>query len=117
MTYRPGTHIIASLQSDVTELLSKHASIKECVDKLILQFELQKLGEVYFDFPIGGYTAVVCLSESHISIHTWPEHKLVNLDIYLSNFHRSNDSTVEKIYMAFIEFFDATVSQKQVITR
>jgi S-adenosylmethionine decarboxylase len=117
MTYRPGTHIIASLQSASEELLSRHAKIRVCIDGLIRQFELQKLGEVYYDFPTGGYTAVICLSESHISIHTWPEHSLVNIDIYLSNFQRNNDGTVENIYSVFIDFFDAIVNQKQTIIR
>lgn len=117
MTYQPGTHIIASLRSSSATLLTGHMAVKECIDTLIQQFELKKLGEVYYDFPSGGYTAVICLSESHISIHTWPEHSLVNLDIYLSNFQRNNDGTVENIYAAFLHFFGATADQKQLIIR
>lgn len=117
MAYQPGTHIIASLESTVSELLTAYTPVKLCIDDFVIQFGLTKLGEVYHDFPTGGYTAVVCLSESHISIHTWPEHNLVNVDIYLSNFQRNNDGTVENIFLAFIDFFSAGVIQKQVIIR
>jgi S-adenosylmethionine decarboxylase len=87
------------------------------MDDLVQRYQLQKLGEVYHDFVPGGFTAVVCLSESHISIHTWPEHGLVNLDIYLSNFQRNNDGTVSGIYQSLKEYFQASVCKEQIITR
>ncbi|MDF2441595.1 MAG: S-adenosylmethionine decarboxylase, partial [Abditibacteriota bacterium] len=33
-------------------------------------------------FPGGGLTAFVMLSESHIAIHTYPEHGYLALDIF-----------------------------------
>lgn len=117
MPYQPGTHIIASLSSPHFERLSLHKGFRQQIETLINTYELQKLGEVYHDFSPAGFTGVICLSESHISIHTWPEHGLVNLDIYLSNFQRNNDGTVEGIYTALKEYFEATVFQEQIITR
>lgn len=116
MSYLPGTHIIASLNAS-TDLLHIHEGFRDKVNSLIEKYQLNKLGEVYHDFMPGGFTAVVCLSESHISIHTWPEHNLVNLDIYLSNFQRNNDGTVKDIYRSLIEYFGATVTTEQIITR
>ena len=117
MSYQPGTHIIASLYTSNNNLLLLHNGFRDQIDSLIQQYELQKLGEVYHDFSPGGFTAVVCLSESHISIHTWPEHGLINIDIYLSNFQRNNDGTVEGIYKKMQEYFHASVSKEQIITR
>lgn len=117
MAYRPGTHVIATLRTDNDTLLISCASFKEMMEAIIQEHSLQKLGDVYHDFPSGGYTAVICLSESHISIHTWPEHSLVNLDIYLSNFQRNNDGSVEAIYNKMKDFFCATVAHQQIITR
>src|SRR5690242_7250742 len=107
MHYQPGTHIIASLHSPVQDLLQIHKGVREIINRLITQHALQKLGEVYHDFIPGGFTAVICLSESHISLHTWPEHGLINLDIYLSNFQRNNDGTVNDIYDALKGYFQA----------
>lgn len=34
-------------------------------------------------FDEGGDTAVVLLSESHITVHTWPEHRYAAFDFYM----------------------------------
>lgn len=117
MSYQPGKHLIATLQTSSKDVISSHMNFKEKVEELILLHDLKKLGEVYHDFSPAGFTAVICLSESHISIHTWPEHGLVNLDIYLSNFQRSNDSTVVNIFAALEQFFSASILHQQIITR
>jgi S-adenosylmethionine decarboxylase len=87
------------------------------VDDLIVRHDLQKLGEVYHNFSPEGFTGVVCLSESHLSIHTWPEHGKINLDIYLSNHLRQNDGTVAAIYDSIKKHFSAAVEQEQIIKR
>lgn len=117
MQYLPGKHIIATLTTSRTELISQYADFQKILDQLIQQYKLQKLGEVYHNFSPAGFTAVVCLSESHISIHTWPEYNKVNLDIYLSNYQRNNDGTVQAIYESVVAFFDAAISHEQTITR
>ncbi|MGB8192800.1 MAG: adenosylmethionine decarboxylase [Chitinophagaceae bacterium] len=117
MTYHPGTHLIATLASDQTSSLDKYESFRELVDELIQQHGLQKLGEVYHNFSPAGYTAVVCLSESHLSIHTWPEHGRINIDIYLSNYLRNNNGTVNKIYESIKDHFAASVTNEQFLKR
>lgn len=117
MTYNPGTHLIATLTTAKTDRLHRFADFQQLVDGLIAEHNLQKLGEVYHNFSPAGYTAVVCLSESHLSIHTWPEHGKVNVDIYLSNFQRNNDGTVQQLYQAMQTHFDAVVEAEQIIRR
>ncbi len=115
--YKPGTHIIATLSSEQAGLLTNFSAFKNHTDVLIQEHGLNKLGEVYHDFAPAGYTGVVCLSESHISIHTWPEYNKLNMDIYLSNHERSNDATVQKIYEAYVNFFKAGIVHFQTIIR
>lgn len=117
MTYQPGTHILASFKTHSTQLLDDFNPVKILLKELIVEFRLQQLGEVYHAFPGGGYTALVCLSESHISLHSWPEYQLVNLDIYLSNFRRNNDGTVKAIYDKLLDFFQAIPENVQILTR
>jgi len=117
MSYHPGTHLIASLHSTNSAALSTCTDFKILIDELVRQHQLQKLGEVYHNFSPAGFTAIICLSESHISIHTWPEHGRVNLDIYLSNYERENDGTVQEIYQSFISFFEAAVVDMQTLKR
>jgi len=86
-------------------------------DGLIENYGLQKLGEVYHDFEPGGFTGVICLSESHISLHTWPEYSKINLDIYLSNYLRENDGTVKALLEDIRSYFNAKVLSEQNIRR
>ena len=86
-------------------------------DELTDAFDLQKLGEVYHDFEPGGFTGIVCLSESHLSVHTWPEFGKINLDIYLSNFQRINDGVVRAIFDRITAYFEAEVVSEHQITR
>lgn len=39
------------------------------------------LGEASHVFPNGAVTAILMLSASHLSIHTWPEFSLANVDL------------------------------------
>ena len=39
------------------------------------------LGEQFVSFPNGAFTGVLVLAQSHLSIHTWPELKLANVDL------------------------------------
>jgi S-adenosylmethionine decarboxylase len=115
--YKPGLHIIAKLtdcnNAKISELPLAKTFILACIDK----YNLKNLGDVYHQFDNGGYTLVVCLSESHLSIHTWPEFDIVNFDIYLSNHERSNEGLVETICNDLVKFFEGTVLEKQAIKR
>ncbi|SDG27675.1 S-adenosylmethionine decarboxylase [Dyadobacter soli] len=115
-TYTPGLHLIATLHSDQTALLDGYSGFKDLADELTRAFDLQKLGEVYHDFEPGGFTGIVCLSESHLSVHTWPEFGKVNVDIYLSNFQRVNNGAVREIFERITAYFSAEiVSEHQII--
>jgi S-adenosylmethionine decarboxylase len=117
MSYQPGTHLIATLHTDQTSALEECSSFRQVIDTLISDHDLQKLGEVYHNFSPAGYTGVVCLSESHLSIHTWPEHGRINVDIYLSNYLRNNDGTVDRIYDAIKKHFNASVENETFLKR
>ncbi|MGC4100241.1 S-adenosylmethionine decarboxylase family protein [Ferruginibacter sp.] len=117
MEYKPGKHLIATLQTGTNEVIQKYAGFRDLINRLVDEYKLVKLGEVYHDFSPGGFTAVICLSESHISIHTWPEHQLINVDVYLSNFQRNNDDTVKAIFENIVHCFNATILSEQTITR
>lgn len=117
MNYQAGTHLIATLHTGNSAQIQQHREFKEFLDRLISRHQLQKLGEVYHDFTPAGFTGVACLSESHISIHTWPEYNRINIDIYLSNYQRENDGTVQDIYEELVGFFSAEVVAVNKIRR
>ena len=66
---------------------------------------------------MADFTAVICLTESHLSIHTWPEYNLATFDIFLSNYQKDNTQKVKDIYNAVLNFFEGTEKQKTEIVR
>jgi S-adenosylmethionine decarboxylase len=114
--YNPGLHIISSFSAGVAQL-NDARGCKQIFDELIGELTLQKVGEVYHSFEGGGFTAVVCLTESHVSIHTWPEFNLATFDVFLSDFRNNNSEKVREFFSRSIEYFNATVISKQEISR
>ena len=115
--YQPGLHILATFGA-LPVALRDVAACRAFFDQQIQQFGLEKVGETYHAFPAdGGFTAVLALTESHLSIHTWPEHGLATFDVFLSNFRRDNADTVRGIYAATLAFFEGTEHSKTEVRR
>jgi S-adenosylmethionine decarboxylase len=117
MEYQPGLHILVEFNAVKAELLSSVKDCKLLFDKLIAQQGLQNVGEVYHGFDNGGFTATVCLTESHLSIHTWPEYNLATFDKFLSNYQKDNTQKAKEIYEQVINFYDGIVIQKTELKR
>ncbi len=49
----------------------------------------------------GGITGVVIVSESHLTIHTWPERRYVNLDVFFCNYTCDNSRKARAIFREF----------------
>ncbi len=53
------------------------------------------VGERFHVFPNGAVTGVLLLAQSHLSIHTWPEFSLANVD--LLSYGRVDGETVLRV--------------------
>lgn len=115
--YKKGLHIISTFKIKDVELLINYSHFKNLVDKLVIEHQLTNVGETYHSFPQSGFTANICLTESHISIHTWPEYGLATFDVFLSNFKHDNSQKVTQIFEAVKTFFNAEVEQYNKIER
>jgi S-adenosylmethionine decarboxylase len=77
-----GAHLIVDLyQADrLDDIDHIEAALRACVDAAgatLLHIHLH-----HFE-PNGGVSGVAVLAESHISIHSWPEHGYAALDIFM----------------------------------
>ncbi len=103
---QPGFESTAPVAPDETELLVENqfefigrhlfASYEECNLEALLDVQrLMKAMEIGIErsgasllttsshqFPNGGFTALMLLSESHSSIHTYPEHRSCFIDMF-----------------------------------
>lgn len=81
---------------------------KQFILSTIRESGLASVGDVFHTFEGGGFTCVICLTESHIALHTWPEFSSYTCDIYLCDYSRNNYETTlllaEKIKNHFQSF-------------
>lgn len=117
ITSLSGLHIVANFAVSDTVKLVEGDLFRAYIDSQIDLFNLTKVGEVYHTFQNGGYTAVICLTESHLSIHTWPENNYMTFDIFLSNYLKDNRPTTRALYAGVKEFFGGVTVFEQSIER
>lgn len=117
LEYNPGLHILSELVTPHITLLDDHLAVREFFYTKIEELNLNALGEVWHKFENGGYTGVICLTESHIAIHTWPEHGIVTFDIYLSNFRKNNDANTRSFFEDTVKFFKAASHRCKEVKR
>lgn len=112
-----GLHIVANLRCSKTVLLENFKPLQLYLNQVISKHQLQKVGEAYHSFTGGGYTAVIALTESHLSIHTWPEHHYITFDIFISNYLKDNTRVTQQVYEEIKDYFDAEVVFEKRIDR
>ena len=104
--YKPGLHLLLNLHDVDKNLLENSNAWKHFILEQVKLFDLTQVGEVLHDFPEGGFTAVHALTESHLSIHTWPEYGLCTCDIFLSNFRQHNHEKVRQLGRNLVRYFN-----------
>lgn len=64
------------------ELLDDLEHVRKAVHDAVVASRGTLLGECAHDFEPQGVTVVGLLAESHISVHTWPEHGYAAADVF-----------------------------------
>ena len=97
-----GSHLLAEFfvcQGDDELLTDAEVLRKFCLDEVVAS-GLTIVGESFYQFEPQGATGAVVLAESHLAIHTWPEHRYVSLDIFVCNYTMDNTNKAISIYEA-----------------
>jgi S-adenosylmethionine decarboxylase len=90
-------HLSAILTvSDNILSLSKEDFISLLSDAA-LSANMQPVGEVAVEFQPQGISAVILLSESHVALHLWTEHKKVCIDIHVCDYQQNNLEKAKKL--------------------
>uniref|UniRef100_A0A7V3J9X6 Adenosylmethionine decarboxylase n=1 Tax=candidate division CPR3 bacterium TaxID=2268181 RepID=A0A7V3J9X6_UNCC3 len=113
-----GLHVLGEITTDEVEKLKSLNQTKKYIRNVIKKYNLHELGSFYYKFlEGGGFTGLVSLVESHISIHTWPELGYLTLDVYLCNYSKNNSSATKKIFGEIAMFFKPMKIIKRAIKR
>ena len=77
-----GTHVLLELRNCDPSLLDNLAHIRQEMLRAASVVEAHLVGESFHQFTPQGVTGILSIAESHISIHTWPEHGYAAADIF-----------------------------------
>ena len=109
-----GKHMICDFKGiQNSKLLNSCSDLKKMLKNICLEYDFQILQEVEHQFEPQGCSILFLLSESHLSIHTFPEKNHMSFDIYTCRQY-SDNSEHDKIYKYLIDTLEA--SEKSVCT-
>ncbi|MGL6064543.1 MAG: adenosylmethionine decarboxylase [Fusobacteriaceae bacterium] len=77
-----GKHILAEFYGVPTFYLNNSKNFIKVFNEGIMIDNLSNLGTIHKNFTPQGLPILILLSESHISIHTYPEHNSFFMDIF-----------------------------------
>ena len=77
-----GRHMVVEVSGCNPDVLNDLDRVKEILRESALQANAEILELAFHHFTPQGVSGVVVISESHLSIHTWPEYGYAALDVY-----------------------------------
>lgn len=77
-----GKHIIVELSGCTEEEINDIAKVEDLMNQAAKKANANIIKSVFHKFSPMGVSGVVVISESHLSIHTWPELGYAAIDIY-----------------------------------
>ena len=77
-----GNHLLLELKNCDSVLLDDLSFVREALLSAAEEMGAQVLGDSFHKFHPQGVTGVVPISESHLCIHTWPEHGFAAVDVF-----------------------------------
>lgn len=116
-SYSPGLHKLLTLEVGNSNKLTASDLFVAFSESLIQKHQLEKVGISIHDFENNSFTIAICLKESHICVHTWPEYNQLTLDVYLCNYMIDNSTKVREIAQDYIHYFEATILKDFEINR
>ncbi len=84
-----GVHVLVECKNCNPAKLNDLQFVRKTLLSAAEELGVTILGEKFHQFSPQGVTGVVAISESHFSIHTWPEHGYAAVDVFTcgASFH------------------------------
>ncbi len=77
-----GRHVLAELFGCRIDLLNEREVIRDVMLTAAKKAGAEVVGDFFHQFSPHGISGVVVISESHLAIHTWPEHGYAAVDVF-----------------------------------
>jgi len=98
------------------EVLTDLDAMQQLLGKICNKYDFHVISKNSHLFDGCGFTLLWMLSESHLSIHTFPERQYLAFDIYTCR-HYSDNSVYEEIYQFLVSELDASNCHYSIIDR
>ena len=77
-----GLHLVLELMECRRDLLDDLSFVQEALVEAARAMGATVVGQTFHKFAPQGVTGVVAIAESHLCIHTWPEHGYAAVDVF-----------------------------------
>ncbi|MEL6697454.1 MAG: adenosylmethionine decarboxylase [Bacteroidota bacterium] len=94
---RLGLHVLVEYYDIDPALGSKAAFVEEVMLSAAQTADMQYLHHYFHQFSPFGVTGIVAVQESHLSIHTWPEHTYAAVDVFTCGNEDALKMAIEEI--------------------
>ncbi len=108
-----GTQVLASLKGCPADVLKRVEVVRALLNEVVLEAKLNKVTEAFHQFEPEGVTGVIVISESHLSVHTWPEKSMAAVDIFTCG----REGNAEKAFEVILKKFKPKEYEKKVLKR
>jgi S-adenosylmethionine decarboxylase len=82
-----GRHVIADLSGCSRQLISSVSFVQSVLEEAVVKAGATIINSIFHQFSPIGVSGIILLSESHCSIHTWPDEEYAAIDIYTCGEH------------------------------
>lgn len=80
-----GKHVLIEYHGCERALIQNVSYVREQMLEAVKASNGTIVTDVFHEFSPHGLSGVVVISESHVAIHTWPEHDFAAVDIFSCN--------------------------------
>ena len=96
-----GRHAIANIYNCKIDDMDNVEKIKEIIMEAANETKLHIVDSIFHKFSPIGISGVLILSESHLTIHTWPEYNFIAIDVFTCGTSFNPERTCEIIAKKF----------------
>jgi S-adenosylmethionine decarboxylase proenzyme len=112
-----GKHLICDIKNIKNKtLMNNLEQLQTVMNTICIQNNYSVLKTTYHQFEPEGFSILYLLSESHMSIHTFPEQNYIAFDLYTCRTYPDNN-TYNTIYNDLVRVFDADKESPLIVDR
>jgi len=89
-----GKHLLIEYYGCALEVINREDRIREAMLDAAKRANATIVADVFHRFNPHGISGVVVIAESHVAIHTWPEHRCASVDVFSCS-DKMNISVIE----------------------